>query len=534
MNKEQNEILNDLINYYDAPEDETLGDTLVIPQVKSTLEPPAESFEETLVMNTAPIISSAATAPEMTNTTVIDTVFEQETEFPQDEILGNLDINGNTIVREKEKPIEKIIEPPVQQQRSYLHVAPTRKVGIWHSLKPLWATLIVCIMLAFSYLFYVTDTGVIGIYKSNFAYNFSLIMRVFGIDFDMKTNLPVIGENDTFFLSALADGEGEVYEPIKKKKATIPFDEAGTACFEQYKSGVVCAKSNYICYITKNGKKKWEQETQISKPLLSASGKYIAVAGKDNTYLNLYKGKKLIYSVQTSEKIKDCSVSERGDVALVTEKKAHKGGVLVFNKKGEEIFSWISGVNYITSVAMLKTRNVAVSLANAENSVNSFVMIFDVFNTDPINGTKISKSLVFDSVAHKNNIAVYADNAIASVTSDGELNYCVRFDKMNIAHISSDKSNWIAVSYTNEHLPYIDVYNKRGALYATAETESVPDNMDVYKSTILYNNGRDVICGTVDDSKSRYPAPMTVKNLILIDRRTYIVVYENSIEIIKR
>ncbi len=530
MNDKHDELLNDLINYYSSDEDEMNGDTTVIPAIKSEPEPQEELLGDTLIMDVTP--KSTAVAEE---TTVIDVPGSPEPEIPQDEIFGNLDVNGNVIPRrEREIPRRRIEPPQAPQSGRHIHVAPARKTGAWHSLKPLWATFIVSIMLVLSFLFYVTDTGIIGTYKSNFTYNLSLILRVFGIEYDVTNELPVIGDNNPFGITAHAEGEGIEYDTVSEKKVSIPFSEADTAYFEKYKNGVVCAKSNYICFINKNGKKKWELETQISNPLLSASGKYIAVAGKNSTYLNLYKGKKLLYSVQVSGKIKDCSVSEKGDVAIVTDKTAYKGGVLVFNKKGEEVFSWISGVNYITSVTMLKSRNVAVSLVSTENSVKSYVMLFDIFSTDPINGTEITDSLVFDSVAYKNNTYACADNSITSVNSDGELNYSVRFDNMNITHTASDKKGWRAVSYTEAHLPYINIYNKNGDLYSTSATEAIPNYIDLYKSTVLYNNGRDVICGEIDDIKSRYSAPMTVKNLILINRSTYMVVYENSLEIIKR
>lgn len=530
MNDKHDELLNDLISYYNSDEDEISGDTTIIPAIKPEPEPQEELLGDTLIM-TPPQSASEITE----ETTVIDIPDAGEPEVPQDEIFGNLDINGNVIPRqEREIPRRRIQPPQTPQTGRHIHVAPVRKTGLWHSLKPFWATVIVSVMLVLSFLFYVTDTGIIGTYKSNFSYNLSLILRVFGIEYDITDSLPVIGDNNMFGITAHAEGEGIEYDTVKEKKVSIPFSEADTACFEKYENGVVCAKSNYICFINKKGDREWEFETQISNPLLSASGKYIAVAGKNSTYLNLYKGKKLLYSVQVSDKIKDCSVSEKGDVALLTDKTAYKGGVLVFNKKGEEVFSWISGVNYITSVTMLKSRNVAVSLVSTENSVKSYVMLFDIFSTDPINGTEIADSLVFDSTAYKNNTYACADNSITSVNSDGELNYSVRFDNMNITHTATDKKGWRAVSYTESHLPYINIYNKRGSLYSTSATESIPNYIDLYKSTVLYNNGRDVICGEIDDIKSRYSAPMTVKNLILINRSTYMVVYENSLEIIKR
>lgn len=535
MNNERDELLDDLFSYYDSP-DATDGDTTVIPTLKPS-EPQEESLGDTLIMN---LNSKPEPEPQLADETmVINTPEPQIAEIPQDEVFGNLDLSGH-IIEKPEEPIRRQrIDTPTPKYVQYREeIVPIRKTGAWHTLKPLWATLIVCVALVFSYLFYVTDTGIVGIYKSNFSYNFSLIMRVFGIDYNPAGEMPVIGSNNFFSITAHAeeavDSPTDVpYNTLSEVKASIPFSEADTAAFKKYDKGVVCAKSNYMCYVSKNGEKKWEHETQISNPILSVSGKYIAVAGKDSTHLNLYKGKKLLYAIDIPDRIKTCSVSEKGDVALITDKTAYKGAVSVFNKKGEEVFSWISGVNYITAVSMLKSRNVAVSLVSTENNVKSYVMMFDIYSTDPINGTEITDSLIFESSHHKNNAYVCADNSISSVNSDGELNYTVRFDNMDITHTAAGSKGWRAVSYTDSNLPYINVYNRSGKLYAVTTTESIPDYIDVYKSTVLYNNGRDVLCGESDSIKTRYTAPMTVKNLILINRSTYMIVYENSLEIIK-
>lgn len=529
MDNEQDKLLDDLIGYYDSPDDAMGGDTAVIPQIQKEA-PREEILGDTLVVDIKPQSTE--------ETTVVNIPEPKMPEIPQDEVFGNLDIEGNVIpLRPRAENRRNIDTPaPTQSRKKQDAIPPTRKRGIWYSLKPLWATIIVCIMLVFSYLFFITDTGIVGIYKSNFSYNFSLLMRVFGIEYNPLKGIPIIGDSSVFGITARAEGETAYtsYDTIDEIKASVPFAEADTASFHRYKNGVVCVKSNYICYITHNGEKEWEQETQISNPILSVSGKYIAVAGKDSTHLNLYKGKDLVYSIDTANKIKTCSVSEKGDVALVTNKASYKGGVTVYNKKGEEVFSWISGVNYITSAQMLKSRNVAVSLISTENAVKSYVMAFDIYKPDPINGSEIADSLIFGSSGYKNDAYICADNAISSVNSDGELNYLIRFDDMEIFHTAIDKRGWRAVSYISDNLPYINVYNRKGSLYSTSATESIPDYLDVYKSTILYNNGRDVLCGEADDIKSWYSAPMTVKNLIMINRHTYMVVYENSLEIIKK
>lgn len=537
MDNEHDKLLDDLINYYDSPDSDALGgDTTIITPPQKT--PHEEILGDTLIVNTISSEDETNIRPDDDGDTIAVSVPEREEHIiPQDEIFGNLDIDGNVMPYSPRREVRRAPEIPRPQEHGTSDTQSVRRRGIWYSLKPLWATVIVCVMLVLSYSFYTADSGIVGIYKSNFSYNLSLILRVFGIEYDPSGQLPVIGSeiNDFFEITASAEEETSAvtYDDIHGVKATVPFSEADTAEYKKYANGIVCVKSNYICFISKNGEIKWENETQISNPTVSVAGKYIAVAGKGSTHLCLYKGSETVFDTDVADKIKTCSVSEKGDVALVTEKEAYKGAVSVINKKGEEVFSWISGVNYVTSAAMLKSRNVAVSLVSAENSVKSYVMVFDIYDTEPVNGTEFSDSLIFGSEQRKKNAYIAADNLIASIDSHGETNYIINFDGMDIIHNAVDSKGWCAVSCTSENLPYINVYNRRGALYASVQTESVPDCIDLYKSAILYNNGRDILCGETDDIKTRYAAPMTVKNLVMINKNTYLVVYENSLQIIK-
>ena len=169
MNDKHDELLNDLISYYNS-DDEISGDTTIIPAINTDPEPREELLGDTLIM------TPPQPAPEVTEeTTVIDIPDAPGPEIPQDEIFGNLDVNGNVIPRrEREIPRRRIETPQTPQAGRHIHVAPVRKTGLWHSLKPFWATVIVSVMLVLSFLFYVTDTGIIGIYKSNFSYNLLL------------------------------------------------------------------------------------------------------------------------------------------------------------------------------------------------------------------------------------------------------------------------------------------------------------------------------------------------------------------------
>jgi hypothetical protein len=315
---------------------------------------------------------------------------------------------------------------------------------------------------------------------------------------------------------------------------TIPFDEADSSDFLGYDNGVVCVKSNYICFINKSGQTEWEEETSVINPMVKAAGEYIAIAADGGTRVELYKDRELCYGIDAPDLIRTFDVSERGDIALSTEKKAYKGAVTVFNKKGEQIFSWGSGVNYITDVEMLKTRQVAVSLVNSDRVVVSYVMMFDVKYPEPVSGVKLENTLVFDVKKAGNDILISGDNTIAEMSDYSEINYDIRFDQVHLSHSSQDVYRNRAVSVTADNEPVISVYNKHGEAKYEAVTDIVADNIDIYKDTVVYSSGRAVFCERCDDGERiSYTAPTEVKKLLLMSEKTCLFVYEDNLEIIK-
>ncbi len=549
MDENRENIIDDMFEYY---EENNLDNTTVV----NTQE---DYLGDTQIVNTQDTIYR-----DNNDDSYIEETMQVEIPVtrraPAEEILGNMDRDGRIIEPEpitytrrvRTSPLEDMDVPYIPRKPEYKAPA-SRPTSLWFKLKPLWATILACVVLVGAYKFYMTDTGIIGTYKRNFSYNMSLILRTFGIELNSrKTDVDEIEEFEEFIgasnpvsdfftatgLSVTAYASGDDtrprYDDNYTKKAALPFPGAGGAKFCEYDKGVVCAKANYICYITKNGQIKWEYVTPISQPILSVAGDYVAVAGEDSTHFVLYKKGKEVFTAEAEDNIKACNVSPKGDVALVTDKTAYKGAVCVYNSKGEEVFSWISGVNYITSATVTKNRCVSVSLVSTEDDITSYIMVFDIYSTDPVGGSEFSNTLIYDTSGYKNTTLGFGDNSISGVDSNGETKYNILFDTMAITHTAEDPNGFRAVSYTDEHLPYINVYNAKGKLRNSIPTEVSPKFIDLYKSTVLYNNGRDIICGRANDGrKTKYSAPMTIKQLVMLTKDTYLVAYENSLEFIK-
>ncbi len=557
MDKERDEILNELIKYYDGdvqeapekPEEESIDNTIVIH--KSTPAPQEETLGDTMVVK-----PKASSEKEQVQTIEETTAVHipQKAPEPVEEVFGNLGLDGKPLIAddtENSEPPKRRridIEPVVFNHEPEEEYSQDR-TGIWYALKPLWATMIVCMCIFFVFVLYVK--GYVRTYIYNFTSNLEFICESLGIDYpfteDVSVNpYPSVLSGDTDIeLSPSEAGEGYTernnvheetesgYAGIKEQKKLLPFDEAGSSDFSAYKNGVVCTKSNYICFLNASGKTEWEYSTSVPNPILSTAGDYIAIAAKNGTQVSLYNGADFVYSTDAPARIKTCRVSEEGDVVIVTEKTSYKGAVVVINKNGEEVFSWASGINYITSASPVKGRNVAVVLADTSSRVKSYIMMFDIKSPDPTGGIELTETLVYDASYSGNTVYASGDNSIVSVNPDGETNYDIRFDDVHITRSDSDHRGNRLVTFTKQHIPAMNVYNKNGELVYSGNIEASPDCIDIYGTTVLYNNGRDIMCGDIkDETLTAYTAPMAVKDLILLNSSTYVIVYEDTLEFI--
>ena len=122
MNDENDKILDELISYYDNVDDDFSGDTTMIPPIKSEEAPKDETLGDTMVVK--PITPKEPIAEEATTeeTTVINVPLSEEPqatiniplseepEIPQDEVFGNLDIDGNIITTPQEDMMRRAID----------------------------------------------------------------------------------------------------------------------------------------------------------------------------------------------------------------------------------------------------------------------------------------------------------------------------------------------------------------------------------------------------------------------------------------
>ncbi len=393
------------------------------------------------------------------------------------------------------------------------------------STKTLTVIAVIVVLIALAGVLSFVDGGIVGQYKANAVKNISSIAYKLGIG---------SGSNEVSETNS-ADGENVniEYGTDVKYIQSVPVDNAGAAQFKKYKDGLLCATANNIMFIDSLGNIAWESDTVIVNPILKTGGNYILLIEKNGKRMCLYNETENIYDITVDDKILNCSVSANGDVVAVTDKAGYKGAVTVYNRSGDQIFSWSSGSdNVISADISAKSRRVAATLLNSDGQAKSSVKVFDIKKADALRTIIFEDTILFDVKFSGDTANVFGDNSMVGISSGGKLLFDKRFDGARLIHYSSDDGNHMML-FESANMPLINVYNRKGRLKDQFTAEAMPDVIDVCEDYVAYNSGRTIISGRADTKDmTRFNADLDIKHLFLVDEKTFMIVYSNSVEIV--
>lgn len=402
------------------------------------------------------------------------------------------------------------------------------------------------------YLLFSTDP-IASLYRQNFKTNINRLFPAvyqnkslidYTLDDDEMMNVDMDGSDDG---SEVKNGEEaemiselDSEENITKKSEVrlsvmIPFDSATKTKFRKFKSGLLCAASNRMYYIEKDGQVKIDKETDVVDPILRVNGTYAVLAQENGGIHELYENGERIYKKTSDENIVTCNLSAKGDVTLVTQRENYRGGVSVYNKAGTQIFSWSSGQNNVMCAAYSSSsKKLAVVLVNADNEVYSSIKIFDVNDGREETSLVFKDTLLFDMSYTSNIITVFGDNSMITLTQGGEIISDRRFDNVELSHFAYDMLGNKTVVFDSDNIPVMQTYNLRSGVKKEMFINELADCVDISGKYLLYNSGRDVILRREgSDTVKVYTAPMDVTGLVLINSDSFAVIHSNCVEIIR-
>ncbi len=389
-------------------------------------------------------------------------------------------------------------------------------------LKKVIYAVIILLISVFLLIFCFADTGVIGRYKKNLMINLREIGETLGF----------ISEDDVDVQISEVDVWEGIGSTLEQDSKMIPFENASLSEIALGNSGIVVAKSNYLAIFNKSGNTVWDTQTSVIEPILKTEGEYILLAEKGGNRVCLYQDEHILFSVDSPNEILTAGLSANGDIVLVTKKEFYKNAVLVYNKNGEQVFSWSSGTDTIIHADIsASTRRIAVSLINTDERVKSYIMLFDINKSEAYHTVEFTESIVFNVRFVGETLNLTADNRLTGLKVNGDVEWDKVFEDSVLMLSSSDIEGNKAIISENENLPQLIVYEPNGKKKHTVKLDSLPDFLDIRKNNVLYNSERIVVFGR-PDKLDRFIASMDIMGLKIIDDNSFVIVYNNSLEFV--
>lgn len=378
-------------------------------------------------------------------------------------------------------------------------------------------------VIASSYI-YRTNTGFIGEYKKNFSNNISYINQRFHI-LEYFSNLWNYDDSSQ---------KKDQPKNIEKETYIMPFENASSSQYAVTPDGIVAVKSNYLMVCNSKGEVSWDTATSVINPILKAEGDYIMIAENGGKKICLYRDKKPLYAIQIENDIQNASLSPDGDVVVITKRQYYKGTIEVYNTQGNQIFSWNSGTDYVINADISESsRRVAAILLNTDSNINSNLVLFDITKTESYATQTFPNTVLFKCDFVNETLNLAADNRISGMSIRAKVLWDVIYENENfLKYVCDDEGNKL-VLLESKNIPQLKVYSKSGSNTQTITTDDIPDYIDIKDNIILYNNNRSVLFGKPNKAQ-KYTASMDIKGLKIIDKNTFLVIYNNSLEFIKK
>lgn len=253
---------------------------------------------------------------------------------------------------------------------------------------------------------------------------------------------------------------------------------------------LVCDR-NGISAVDKAGREKWRVSETLDIPIVTASKNEIAAAATGGTVIFRIDKNGKYTAFLTENPITNLKLTDNGILLAVMDKKMYNGGVTVFDKKGNSIFSWWAGENRFIDASITKDKILAVSsLVTENNSITTEIAYFNLNKS-----SKKYTSEKFDGLINcikwitDNKLIAVSENKVAVFDANGKEKWKNDFEKNIINYYNIDnKNNLVFVSGGGAYDKNMKVtsFNENGGLNGSFGYKNEIIQMKANSETIMF------------------------------------------------
>ena len=321
----------------------------------------------------------------------------------------------------------------------------------------------------------------------------------------------------------------------------------------QVESNNILAYDNYVGILNKSilsvytsgGKKDKELEVEISNCISDTSNRFLALAEKEGTKLELISGTEILWKKDIEGSIANIFVNKNGYVSVVVTGTSHKNVIVTYNPEGTELFrTFLSQTTAIDVDISNDNKYLAYAEVDTSGSFiqsNIKIISMEKAQTDPKNSTEYiypaeSKEIVTSIKYQDDNklVCMYDDSIhVIENNSDKKIldisdtkNTFADINLKNSVACITEKSSGL---FANIDVEITNITNNKSNIY---NIDGVAASMKTRDDVIAVNLGTEVyFVNTSGWLLKKYESSTEIKDIILGSNIAGIV-YADKIEII--
>lgn len=322
-------------------------------------------------------------------------------------------------------------------------------------------------------------------------------------------------------------------------------EDVSVYAYDRY---IAVLKDNKLNIYNSSGKSTASLDINISTPVFTANGKYLAVAEKGKQKIYLISGTKTKWSNDIEGTISKVSVNENGYVSVICSGTTYKSVIIVFDQNGNQLIkSYIPSNSVIDSA--VSSDNKYLSFAEIDTSgtlIKSTVKTIAVNDSNnsseitPIYTYEMDTNLLITNLRyHGSKNLICMCNAGIYLLSDGNTQMLMNFEEENknytfagidlINNIYEIEEVSDGIANQSSQIKIINTGKKKVNNYSinsiAKSTSSAGDNIAINLGTDIY------FINTKGWLKKKYSANEEIRNIIVSDRIAAIV-FRDKIEIL--
>ena len=327
----------------------------------------------------------------------------------------------------------------------------------------------------------------------------------------------------------------------KVSENNLPKIETDSKNIYAFKESILVFKDNELKSYNKYGKEEYTIDIDLTTPIFKTAGDYICMAEKGGSKIYVILYKNIVWEKELKGNISNVELNKNGQVAVTLLGTTDKSLVIVFNEKGEDLFSKHIAEDLVVDIAMTDdNKNLAIAKVNYSGiDVKSTIETIDIKEAKEgktvINEYKGSLGDLIVNIEYdkKNSLVCMYDKYI-NIIKENDIVKKVDFTEEDI--LFADINNKIikivrskdSVINANVELQILNNENDGKASYETEEPKAVY----VFENIIGINLGSEALL--LNNSGwliKEYTSSQEIKNIVVSNDIAGII-YKNKVEII--